>query len=273
MKRRSKGEKIQGIQALYAERGKYNCDYGKPVGKWSMPDGDFPYRQRGLDSVLSFGVRTLLRSLAPSAIRIGYGARVVGKENLKELKGKGAISLCNHISPLDVLFVRGATGHYRSYQTVAPFNNKDGLGGAIINHGGVLPFSSNLAAMQNFNDEVQRLLDNGKFVNFYPEQSMWNSYQQPRPMKSGAFHYAVKFNVPVVPIFCTFKRTKNCGIRKLRINVLKPVYPDQSLPKKLREAKMLEAAEREWRECYEGAYNSDGGMPEAVYDERSLAAK
>ena len=123
-----------------------------------------------------------------------------------------------------------------------------------MRHGGMIPFSPDLAATRNLNNEMERLLKKGKIINFYAEQSLWTNYQKPRPMKDGAFHYALKYKVPVLPIFCTFKRKKSGHIRKLRIHILPAVYADESLPRREKLEKMKETAEREWRECYENAY-------------------
>ena len=101
---------------------------------------------------------------------------------------------------------------------------------------------------------MERQLKKGKIVNFYAEQVMWTNYQKPRPMKDGAFHYAAKFSVPVLPIFCTFKRNKRGHLKRVRIHILPAVYGDETLPKTERMQEMKRRAEEEWKECYESAY-------------------
>ena len=198
--------------------------------------------------------RTVTFLFGPIFLKVWFGAKVTGRKYLKELKGKGALCVCNHISYLDTLFVRQAVGYFRSYHTMTQQNNRKGFGGHVIRHGGMLPFSENFAAMKNLTAEMERLLKKGKIINFYPEKAMWTGYQKPRPMADGVFYYAVKYGVPVLPIFCTFKKNKKGFIKKLRINILPPVCADDSLPKRERIQKMKLEAEVRWKECYEQAY-------------------
>lgn len=252
-----KYEKISAIQATLERHRRFDYDYIPFGNKWEMPDAKYRYRQRGLSRLITGFWRTMMATIARFAIKIMYGARAVGKENLKALGKNGAICVCNHFNYLDTLFVREAVGYYRSYHTMAPFNNKKGLGGHIIRHGGMIPFSTNMAAMKGFMRETERLLKEGKIVNFYAEQAMWLNYQKPRPMKDGAFYYAVKYNVPVLPLFCTFQKSKRGRMRRLRIHILPAVHADDTLPKNERIADMKARAEAAWKECYEKAYGKE----------------
>ena len=83
---------------------------------------------------------------------------------------------------------------------------------------------------------------------------MWLNYQKPRPMKEGALYYAVKYGVPVLPVFCTFRRTERGKARKVRIHILPAIYADETLPRPARIADLKARAEKAWRECYEQAY-------------------
>ena len=253
-RKRQKHEVIEGVQNALERRRKFDCKTITYGGGWQMPDGSYKYRQPWYGRAETGVWRGTLSVLAPILLKLAYGARVEGRENLKAIKGKGAIALCNHIHYLDTLFIRQAVGHFKSFHTMAPFNNKGGLGGHIIRHGGMWPFSSDLTAMRNLNEEMERQLKRGGRIVFFPEQEMWWNYQKPRPMKDGAFHYAVKFGAPILPVFCTFQKTKRGRMTRLRINVLPAVYANGDLPKKERIRAMKEAAEREWQACYEAAY-------------------
>lgn len=251
--KRGKLEKKIKIQQTLEGYRRFDYDYIAFGNTWRAPDADYDYRGKRR-CIGTFFMRFLMATIGAAAIKLVYGARVTGKRHLKALKKQGAVCVSNHISYLDTLFVRQAVGYFRSYHTMAPWNNKTGLGGWFIRRGGMLPFSSNLTATRNLNREMERLLKEGKIVNFYAEQAMWQNYQKPRPMKEGAFYYAEKFGVPVLPVFCTFRFSKRGHIKKLRINVLPPVYADKTLPRKARMAKLREDAQREWTECYEQAY-------------------
>ncbi len=268
MGKRTKQEKIRAIQATLEGYRRFDFDYIAYGPDWKMPTQSFHYRQPWYERVVTGFWRTLMWMLGPAAIRLVYGAKTVGRKNLRAVKG-GAISVCNHFNYLDTLFVRDAVGHFNSFHTMAPWNNKGGLGGHIIRHGGMWPFSSDRAATKNLMREMERRLRGGKIVNFYAEQALWTNYQKPRPMKNGAFHYAVKYDVPVVPIFCTFERNKRGHVRKLRIHILPAVYPDAALAPKARAAAMKDAAEAAWRDCYETAY----GVPLEYGPDRRRAAQ
>ena len=254
MKKRAKHEKIEKIQNALEGYRRFDYDYIPFGTHWTLPDKNFRYRKRGFDRIGVGFWRSMLFLFGGILIGGCYGARVTGRKNLKAVKKTGCISICNHFSFLDTLFVRQAVGQFRSFHTMGPKNNKTGLGGHIVRHGGMLPFSPNLEATRNLNAEIERLLKAGKIVNFYPEQALWTNYQKPRPMKDGEFHYAIKHNVPILPIFCTFQKDKKGHMHRLRINILPAIYADENLAKKAKLADMKERASEAWRACYETAY-------------------
>lgn len=252
--KRTKAQKRSAIHKTLELHRRFDIDYVPCGDNWTMPDENYKYRQNLFNRIITGFWRTFTFIFGPVLLKLVYGYRVTGRENLKKIKGAGAISVCNHISFLDTLFIRQAVGHYRSYHTIAHTNNKKGLGGHILRHGGTLPFSSNYTANKNLVAEIGRLLKKGKIINIYAEKAMWLGYQKPRPMKPGAFFYSVRFNAPVLPVFCTFDLNGKGRIKKLKINILPPVYPDLSLPTKQRLASLKDAVEAEWKSCYERAY-------------------
>ena len=251
--KRTKLQKRDGIQAVLEGYRRFDFDY-IPFGTHAIPDANFKYRQKGFDAFCTAFIRGFLKVVAPLFLKAVYGCRVVGKENLKALKGKGAICVTNHISYLDTLFARAAIGQFRGFFTMAHLNNKTGIAGWFLRHGGMWPFSPNLAAMKNLMHEMDARLKEGKIIHFYAEQAMWVNYQKPRPMKDGAFYYAVKYKVPVLPVFFTFRKNKRGHMRRLRVHILPAVYADETLPRAARIAKMKADAEAAWKECYEAAY-------------------
>lgn len=252
--KRTRLEKREKIQQTLEGYRRFDYDYIPFGHNWTVPDETYPYRPRGLHKIPAGVIRGLLWLLAPVLIKVAYGARVTGRENLKELNGKGALCVCNHFAYLDTLFVRQAVGQFRSYHTMTQYNNKKGIAGWFMRHGGMLPFSSSFGATRNLNRELEKLFAEGKIVNIYAEQAMWVNYQKPRPMKDGVFHYALKYGVPVLPIFCTFRKNARGHMRKLRIHILPPVYADDTLGRTERAADMKARAEAAWKNCYETAY-------------------
>ena len=252
-KKRTRLQKRDGIQATLEGYRRFDYDY-IPFGTYTVPDAGFKYRQGLFGRLCSGVIRGFLWLVAPVLLKVAYGCRVVGKEHLKALKGKGAMCVTNHISYLDTLFARAALGQFRAFYTMAPWNNKKGLGGWIMRHAGMWPFSPNLTATKHLMQEMERRLKEGKIIHFYAEQAMWINYPKPRPMKDGAFYYANKYGVPVLPVFFTFRKNRRGHMRRLVVHILPAVYADGALPRGKRIAKMKEDAENAWRTCYEGAY-------------------
>jgi 1-acyl-sn-glycerol-3-phosphate acyltransferase len=161
--------------------------------------------------------------------------KVYGKKNLKGIKR--AITTCNHVNKLDAVAVKKALGNKKFRVTVAEFNNLNCGLGTCMRAFGIMPFSSDMTAMKNFNRSITKLLENNTFINFFPEQSEWWCYEKPRPIFQGAYYYAALNNVPIVPMFITFtdrrKKDKNGIIlKKFHIHILKPIYPKEELTKK-----------------------------------------
>ena len=106
-----------------------------------------------------------------------------------------------------------------------------GLYGYFFRHCNTLPLSSNYNTMKNFNHAMDTILKRGDIVLIYPEQAMWWNYRKPRPLKAGAFRYASKINVPIVPCFITMSDSTNYDkdgfkIQEYTVNFLKPIFPD-----------------------------------------------
>lgn len=173
----------------------------------------------------------------------GFGLRVRGRDNLKGING--AICVCNHVAVLDTLFVKQAVGHYRSYHTGAPHNNKKGFLGYVLRRAGFLSLGGGFGAKKQFALTLKQLLDRGAMVNFYPEEALWQRYEKPRPLKLGAFKYAQKFSVPIVPLFITFEGKCKHAV----INILHPISPIGVTAEQMRDICF-----DKWRALYEKTY-------------------
>ena len=162
-----------------------------------------------------------------------FGLKIKGRKNLRELKGKGAIVICNHVSNLDNAMVRQAAFGRRLYTTVGWFNNRNDIFGKLMRGAGCLPIPNpdGADAMRltvSFGNAIKHCLEKNDLVLFYPEQSLWWRYEKQRPFKDGAFYFASKHNVPVVPMFITWRKNKKYAT----IHVLKPIYPDGTKERK-----------------------------------------
>ena len=106
---------------------------------------------------------------------------------------------------------------------------------------------------------VNELLSTGHFVLVYPEQSMWWNYKKPRPLKPGAFRFAVKNKVPVLPFFLTMEDSEYLEkngepVQAYTVNILKPIFPDENLSDKENIENMKNKNYEMWKEVYEKTY-------------------
>lgn len=202
--------------------------------------------------------RSIAILLGPAVDRIICGTRVRGRENLYGIES--AILICNHVHDLDNLMVRQAVFGHRLYITVGEFNNMDNLLGDLLRGAGTLPFSSNMTAMKKLGDTIGTLLAKKRYVLFFPEGSLWWRYEKPRPFLDGAFHYATQFNVPVVPMFITFKepsflRSIFSTKKVATIHILPPVFPKANAERRENITYLRDRSFSEVKACYEESYD------------------
>lgn len=164
-----------------------------------------------------------------------FKTEVLGRENLKGVKA--SIVTSNHYNMFDCLAIRYALKDSGLKYCVAEYNNRKGFLGDMMRAGGILPLSPKFSVQKCFNNAIEYYLKMGKKVVFYPEQAMWQMYEKPRPFRDGAFYYAVKHNVPILPLFTTFRHTGvfDCdGIetKTLVLHIMPPIYPNPDLSQK-----------------------------------------
>ena len=211
--------------------------------------------------------------------KIGKGELVIkevrGIENFRAVRG-GAMLTCNHFHPFDNYAVLKAIekdlpgkslykiireGNYTSFK---------GLYGYFFRHCNTLPLGANLHVMGELSRGVEALLARGERILIYPEQGMWWNYKKPRPLKDGAFRFAAKNGVPVIPFFITMEDTDTLDgagfpIQAYTVHIMPAIYPDATLPLRVRIAAMRDKNYALLKEKYEEVY----GVP-LTYGERAL---
>ncbi len=165
-----------------------------------------------------------------------FGFKVVGKENLENIN-TGKVTVSNHVHPMDCTMVGLANCPQKTFFTSLETNFKIPIVRKIIKLLNTVPIPQNIKYTKNFMDSIDNLLKNGKTVHFYPEGSLWPHYDKIRHFKNGAFDFAVRNNVPVVPMVIKFNKGKRINnLIKTRNNITlviqKPIYPNKLLNKK-----------------------------------------
>lgn len=222
-------------------------------------DKNFKYIRKGFfDKTRVFLQRMFI--VYPFAKRVSKSmlkVEVKGKENIKGIES--AILTSNHVNKFDCLAIQNTMMPKKTYVVAAEFNNVSGHFGEMMRVGGMLPLSSDFAAKKNFLKAVEYYLEKKCFVLIYPEEAMWWNYEKPRPYKEGAFVLAVKNNVPIVPIFISFRRSgiidaNGIEIKYLTINIMKPIYKRDDLSYRKNIEYLRKANEAACREKYEEIY-------------------
>lgn len=191
---------------------------------------------------------------------------IEGIENFRAVKGAGVLT-CNHFSVMDNYAVYRAIrdeipkGKYL-YKVIREGNYTSfkGLFGFLFRHCNTLPLSSNMETMKNFMKAVQSLLNRGEKILIYPEQAMWWNYKKPRPLKNGAFRFAVKFKAPIIPVFITMEDTDKIdsdgfNVQAYTIWFLPAIYPKKELSDKENMEYLKEQNYIAWKNVYEKVYN------------------
>lgn len=192
---------------------------------------------------------------------------IKGIENYLSVDG-GAIITCNHFSPLDNYAIYRAIREYFKkgqylYKVIREgnFTSFKGLYGLFFRHCNTLPLSSNRDTMRLFLSAVETLLSRGEKILIYPEQAMWWNYRKPRPLKSGAFRFATKSNVPVIPAFITMEDSNKlgndgCSVQEFTVWFLPPIYPNVELNERENAEYLKNENYRVWKELYEKVYQT-----------------
>ena len=175
---------------------------------------------------IAFPVLTILN-------KIVYDLKIEGKENIKNLK-TGAISVSNHVLVLDCSMIGLAFGLKKIYFTTREGSFKIPFVRKLIKLLRAIPIPTKFKNEECFVRELNNALKDGKIIHFYPEKALWPYYEKLRKFKNGAFNFAIKNNVPVIPIVVTFRNPK--GIRKLfkkkkdvTLKILEPIkYVNES---------------------------------------------
>ncbi len=190
---------------------------------------------------------------------------IEGLENLANLN-TGAIITCNHFNAMDSfamhwLYLKSKHKKRKLYRIIREGNYTSfpGFFGFLMRNFYTLPLSSNHKTMKKFMAATNELLQSGQFVLVYPEQSMWWNYRKPKPLKPGAFSFASKNNVPVLPIFISMRDSEVLGpdgyyVQKYKMHVCKPIYPSPELNARENTENLLKENEQIWKEIYEREY-------------------
>ena len=167
--------------------------------------------------------------------KIMFQFTVIGTENLKKIKG-GKITVSNHVHPMDCTMCAVVQAPKTVYFPTLKENFQIPVVRVLIKLLHAIPIPKQVEAKQKFKEEIDKLLQAGKTVHFYPEGSLRIYATKIREFKKGAFRFAVENNVPIVPMVYKFKKVT--GIfkiwkrkPKIELHILEAIYPDNTIAK------------------------------------------
>ena len=254
--------KINELERL----GKFDVDVeNDPPYRHLMP-GDVDYLRRKWTSKVKtmwanyYSFRFFKHLIKKGAIVIdGFE----GVENFKRVKG-GAIITANHFSPFDSIPLHLAMKKYarckKLYKVIREGNyTMPGIYGYFLRNCNTLPLATNPTVLRSFQNAVDTILTKGNYILVYPEQSMWWNYRKPKPLKQGAFIFAARNNVPVIPTFITMRDTDKLAadgsiIQAYTLHFLPAIYPEEGLSQQENVMNMKKENERLCKEVYERVY-------------------
>ncbi len=193
---------------------------------------------------------------------------MIGLDNYKNLRS-GAVITCNHFGAIDSFIMQmayEAAGHKKRklYRVIREgnFTSFPGFYGMLMRNCNTFPLSSNMKTMEKFMRSLDIVLQKGNFMLIYPEQSMWWNYRKPKPLKKGAFDFAVRNHVPVLPCFVTMEDSDvidNDGFfaQHYTIHISEPIYPVNSMNRRQNIEYMMKKNYEEWKRIYEETYGEE----------------
>ena len=223
-------------------------------------DEIYPYYRKGIWQKIKRGALwVVLHLVGFPACTIRYGLKIHGRKKFKKYKKQfknGAITIANHVLMWDYLCVLKAIRPHLQYFP-AWKTNLEGPNGPLIRWVGGIPVpTGNIKGMRKFQQAIESVLKEGKWLHFFPEGSMWFYYPDIRPLKKAVFKYAVRFNRPIIPITISFRPC--IGIYKIfgkkplaDLHIGDPLFPDLSLSE-------MEATEKLHKEAYKVMQEMNG---------------
>jgi len=165
---------------------------------------------------------------------IFFGFKVKGKKTLKKVNG-GAVTVMNHVHPMDCTMVKLAVFPRRIYFTSLRRNLELPFVGWLVKLCGALALPSDITGMVWFQKQLKRGICRGDWVHYYPEGLLVRDYKELRDFYSGAFFTAVQSGCPVIPMVITNFYPQGlwrlaAGKRRMLLSIGNPQYPNDALP-------------------------------------------
>ena len=252
----------------FEKNGRFDEDVeDDPPGKVLMPDEIEYIRKSTAEKIKTATAYKMARAFVEELLKDKklIIKDIKGLEHFKNLES-GAVITCNHFNAFDSFAIQlayeAAEQKNRTFYRVireGNYTSFPGFYGFLMRHCNTLPLSSHPKTLRKFTEAVDTLLQEGHFILVYPEQSMWWNYRKPKPLKSGAYMFAAKNKVPVLPCFITMQDSDIIGedgfaVQEYTIHIGAPIYPKEENAYRKNIEYMMAENTKIWKDIYEMTY-------------------
>ncbi len=160
-----------------------------------------------------------------------FNLKIRGRKYLRRLKKNGCFIISNHSLYLDPTIILHALAPRRIYFTALEETFQIPIIGTYIRLLGAFSVSEKISSMRKLINNVENILDNRRFIHFFPEGNLSHLSNNIKDFKTGVFSLAFRFNKPVVPITVVIKHKKIFGYKihryffRVEANIGEPIYP------------------------------------------------
>lgn len=236
---------VKRIQEL-EQSGQFDIDPWQNPNFKPLKDGQVDYFRKKLSTKINNRLCNLAVERFIKKMEKAHQAiisDIVGAEKLSCITS-GAIITSNHFHPFDSYpisrMIKKVYGNKKTLNIlVAEHNYAGGKGfyGRVFRYQNTIPLAQDRRILATCLKAVNYYLTKGDFVLVYPEQALWFNYKKPRPLKNGAFRFAVKANVPVIACFVTMKDSQyldadGFAVQEYTLHILDVLYPQSNLSDK-----------------------------------------
>ncbi len=137
--------------------------------------------------------------------KIRWRFQVINREHVKLIRKQAAITVANHVYNQDSFMLTNAFYPNAPHFVALRHNFEAFLVGGLVRVMRGIPLPEDLKNFERFLTQVgDALRHSTRKIHFYPEGEIAPYSRELRPFRKGAFHLAVKNNVPVMPFVFVF---------------------------------------------------------------------
>ncbi len=210
------------------------------IRRFTHPNTDKINRKYAKHSRVSRGLVTAFTNFLAIIVSLidsfFLGFTVKGRERLSSVE-RGAVTVSNHVHPMDCTMVKVALFPHLVRYVSLRRNLELPFVGWLLKACGVLPLPDHPIQIARFQKELEKGIESGEWVHYYPEGMLVKYYEGLRPFHPGAFLTAVRTGCPIIPLKFVYKKPK--GVRSLwrkkpflEVVIKQPLYADRTLPQK-----------------------------------------